>query len=524
MTQPAIGSTVSNISTSLLKGAFEPKSPFDVGKSLFGRVTGFVDKMKGGSVTYAVQLKEQADLSAVRTMPRGADRRAAAWDALTKTAAATQPAVIGVLTQMRAQGLVRNFTSYPLGNSIEVVFNKRHEADAVNALKGNDQIGLLQSMEDMSGGGKATANGPEVKDKDYHKPPKAFDENGIGWHLNEMQAPEAWKQGITGAGIRVGVMDTGIDPSHPALARAFRSDQPLDYRWDTHGDANSKPVDIMGHGEHVAGIIAGDDEKFKTGVAPGASLIVTTLSESLVEPLQFLLAPTDVNGKNPRPKLGADIISNSWGLSSAYMAMAPMLSKPVEQLTDAGIVGVWAAGNEGSGTNTIDAPGNDPRVIAVGATNTKGGIGTFSSRGRLNPDGTAGEHKPNIAAPGAAIPSLGRPSGTNGQLAALALTRNLMGAFDGEISAQGPIDGTNGMFYFMTGTSMATPAAAGAAALLLQKHPEFGPEDVKAVFERGAVDMGREGFDVMYGAGFLNIPRMLTTADKYAAEKSKAAR
>ena len=235
------------------------------------------------------------------------------------------------------------------------------------------------------------------------------------WGVAKIGADKVWADGITGAGVTVATIDTGVEYTHEALVEHYRGnhhDGSFDHNynwWDPTGlCADDTPCDNAGHGTHTMGTIVGGDLDGPLpdiGVAPGADWISAKGCEafdcsegSLLSAGQFMIAPTDLQGNNPRPDLRPDIVSNSWGNDnpndSFYVAT-------VAAWRAAGIIPVFAAGNAGPGCSTAGAPGQLSEVISVGATDKNDLIADFSSRGPSPSD----KISPNVSAPGVGIVS-----------------------------------------------------------------------------------------------------------------------
>jgi subtilisin family serine protease len=268
------------------------------------------------------------------------------------------------------------------------------------------------------------------------------------WGVAKIGADQVWAEGITGQGVTVATIDTGVDYTHPALVEHYRGNNhdgsfSHDYNWwDPTGICGDVPCDNAGHGTHTMGTIVGGDlggPLPDIGVAPGAEWIAAKGCEdfdcsegSLLSSGQFVIAPTDLQGNNPDPSKRPDIVSNSWGSDdpndTTYLAT-------VQAWRAAGIIPVFAAGNAGPGCSTAGTPGLFPEVISVGATDSKDLIADFSSRGPSPSD----KISPNVSAPGVDVVS----------------------------SVPG------GGYESMSGTSMATPHTAGTIALMLSAKPSI---------------------------------------------------
>jgi subtilisin family serine protease len=263
-----------------------------------------------------------------------------------------------------------------------------------------------------------------------------------GWGVTDINATGVWEQlGVTGEGVVVASIDSGVQYDHPALVEQYRGNNgdgtfTHDYNfYDVEGSCGAAPCDLSNHGTHTVGTMVGDDGAGQQiGVAPGAEWIAANYygssMESVLKAGQWITAPTDWQGNNPDPSKAPDIVNNSWGRDGDD---DPYYADIVELWHAAGIIPVFAAGNSGPVCLTANAPGAYADVIAVGAYNVSGAIADFSSRGPTSD----GRVKPDVSAPGSTIYS----------------------------SLPGNAYGTQ------SGTSMAAPHAAGAIALMMSAEP-----------------------------------------------------
>jgi subtilisin family serine protease len=216
-------------------------------------------------------------------------------------------------------------------------------------------------------------------------------------------APAAWAAGRQGTGMVVGVVDTGVDATHPALAGSVR---PTRAWFDAVGGCRDAPCDRVGHGTMAAGVAVGDAGPGRpaVGVAPGATWIAARACDddgcgvdALLAAAQWMLAPTAPDGSGAEPAARPQVVNNSWGSTGSDAA----LDRAVEAWRAAGMVAVFAAGNDGPGCGTVTDPGDRPDVLAVGATNDLGQPLELSGRGARPP----ARPEPELSAPGAAVVS-----------------------------------------------------------------------------------------------------------------------
>jgi subtilisin family serine protease len=290
----------------------------------------------------------------------------------------------------------------------------------------------------------------------------------------QIGAPTAWKAGYDGYGVTVAVLDTGIDGTHKDLAGKVAAEQNF-----TGGAEDAK--DHVGHGTHVASTIAGSgaasDGKYK-GVAPGASLL-----DGKVCTVQGCEDSAILAGMQWAADRKASVVSMSLG--GQDQPVIDPLEEAVNTLTaSSGVLFVVAAGNDGA-DSTIGSPGSADSALTVAAVDKSDQFAPFSSRGpRID-----GALKPDIAAPGVDI------------TAALSADADLKPVADG--------------YTTMSGTSMATPHVSGAVAILKQRHPQWGPAQLKAALMGSAAPNPTLGAYAQ-GAGRVDVARALdqtVTAD-----------
>ncbi|MGW1001938.1 S8 family peptidase [Streptomyces sp. NPDC002520] len=261
----------------------------------------------------------------------------------------------------------------------------------------------------------------------------------------QVHAPEAWAAGYDGKGTKVAVLDTGVDAEHPDLKGRIGAAENFTDSPDT--------TDRQGHGTHttstVGGTGAASDGK-KRGVAPGTELLVgKVLNDGGYGEMSWIIA-----GMQWAVDQHADVVSMSLGNPTPTDCSDPMATATEELArTNKNTLFVIAAGNSGPSLNTVSSPGCAPSVLTVGAVDRDDSTAWFSSRG---PVGGSHTLKPEIAAPGVAISAAAA--------------------------------GGRGIYAYqsMSGTSMATPHVAGAAAIVKQRHPDWTAQQIKAALVSSA--------------------------------------
>ncbi|MEU4190900.1 S8 family serine peptidase [Kribbella sp. NPDC026611] len=261
----------------------------------------------------------------------------------------------------------------------------------------------------------------------------------------QIGAPAAWAAGLTGKGVKVAVLDSGVDATHPDFKDRLTAA-------DFTGEGL---VDNVGHGTHVASIAAGSgaasDGKYR-GVAPDAQILAGKVCTPDGCPDSAMLA-----GMDWAVQQGARIVNVSLG--GADRPDEDPVEAAVRTLSAAhGTLFVIAAGNEGPGAYSVDSPGSSPAALTVGAVDRTDQMADTSSRGPTVGDGPV---KPDVTAPGVGIVAAKSAESTIGE----------------------PV-GTS--YLRLSGTSMATPHVTGAAALLAQEHPDWTGGQLKAALMESA--------------------------------------
>ncbi|MFG2936565.1 S8 family serine peptidase [Streptomyces sp. NPDC048282] len=267
----------------------------------------------------------------------------------------------------------------------------------------------------------------------------------------QIGAPTAWQAGYTGKGVKIAVLDTGVDADHPDLKGQVAESR----NFSTSADTD----DHYGHGTHVASIAAGTgagSHGTYKGVAPDAKILNgKVLGDDGSGDDSAILA-----GMEWAADQGADIINLSLGGTDSP-EVDPLEAEVNRLSEEKGVLFTIAAGNEGEyGDGTVDSPGSAADALTVGAVDGKDRLADFSSRGPA----ADGSVKPDVTAPGVDITAAAAPGSV----------------IDKE-------EGENPPGYLtISGTSMATPHVAGAAALLKQEHPDWGYARLKSALTASA--------------------------------------
>src|SRR5450755_4431105 len=303
----------------------------------------------------------------------------------------------------------------------------------------------------------------------------------IDHYLTQIGAPAAWRAGDTGRRVTVAVLDTGVDAAHPDLKGQIVAEQNF--------SASGSMADKVGHGTFVAGEVAGTGAASggeRRGVAFGARLAIgKVLNDNGSGQESAVIAGMQWAASR------AKVISMSLGDETPSDGTDPV-SEALNRLSATHhVLFVVAAGNTGPADGTVDAPAAAADALAVGAADATGALASFSSRG---PQTGNFAIKPEIVAPGVNITG-DRAAGTT------------MGS---------PL---SGRYTTASGTSMATPLVAGAAAVLAAVHPGWGPARLKAALVSAA--RGASGGDVYeVGGGMLDVAAAVTGT--VAAEQAVA--
>lgn len=418
-------------------------------------------------------------IDSAAAIPDKSERRRQVVALLEDTAAGSQGALVEFLESRRTDGDVRGEIRRLW---IHNVVSAQVTAEVALELAARDDVALVHY--DPPRGQEILVSAPAA--------PSASVGGNPTCGLNLIGAPQVWSQlGITGEGVVVGVIDTGLCTSHPDIAgQVWRNPGEIagngiddegngfidDIRGWNFESNNSNTGDQNSHGSHVSGTVAGDGTAgTQCGVAPDARIMVLKFFNSFAGE-QSVWDCMQYGVDN-----GADVLTASLGWPHSFAPQRAIWRAVCDNSIAAGVVVIYAAGNEGcpGGVDNVRTPGDVPDVLTVGAVDCNDIKASFSSCGPVTwqnvPPYNDWPYPPGLVKPDIAAPGQGTISHSlcNGYV-----------AFDG--------------------TSMATPHVAGAAALLLQADPTLDHFGVKAILEGSSVDRGTPGKDNQYGSGRLD--------------------
>jgi len=380
------------------------------------------------------------------------DRAAGVYQALTAHAVASQSSTLEFLASTPNTGF--SFTSSWISNRIYVKGANRELVQSLASLPGVDSV---EKTPEIRAIGSIKSEGFESRQGQRY------------WGIERVEAAKVWEQGITGAGVRVMIIDTGLNIGHRDLRPNYLGDE---NGWFDAVNGRKQAYDDQGHGSHCAGSVLGQNGM---GVAPGAIMMgCKALSATgsgnggdFDECAEFTIAP------NGNTNFAAHVASNSWGGNQGSYFNAA-----IQAWREAGIIPVFAAGNDGQ-CDSIGYPGTHKDVITVGATEEDNSLAGFSSRGP-GPAYEEGKNKPEISAPGDEINSA---------------------------SHRG-----NG-YARMSGTSMACPHVAGMVALMLEKNPALKYDDILETIQENADQQNTRSAGETCGGRMWSFPRTPRKAD-----------
>lgn len=396
-----------------------------------------------------IYLHEQADPDAATDGAPGADEtRARVVSALQDTATRSQAPLIPYLDEAKTTGDVEQYTQFWIVNAIAV----QARPAVIHKLAARPEVASVRLDHYRQW---ITEEIPNLKSQITHLQPSIQNSQSPEWGISKIRADEVGSSlQISGTGVVVAGVDTGVDWLHPALQanyRGYNPHSPANHadNWHDATDLGAiYPVDDNGHGTHTMGTIAG---RGGIGVAPGAQWIaVKVLNRAggaydswIHAGFQWLLAPGGDPGMAP------DVVNCSWGNDNGYLTT---FQADLQTLRAMSIFVVFSNGNKGPIAGTVGSPASLPEAFAVGATDEYDLVTYFSSRGPSPWE----EIRPHVTAPGVNVRS-SMPGGGYG---------------------------------LKQGTSMAAPHVSGIAALLRSVSPTLSITRTAYIITSTAIPLG----------------------------------
>jgi subtilisin family serine protease len=412
---------------------------------------GMSKSASGQTTRFFAMVRSQPHLEGAASIRDFGARGAYVVNELKRDAAATQGPVIALLEQRGAK-----YQAYWIANMIWV------EGDDET----RKQLAELPEVESIEPDATITLNDPVVPMSSTIAASPDTTGSDAQFNVSRVHAPDVWSQGYRGKGVVVGIIDTGVYPTHAALTgRSLGAANMV--------DKTCVACDENGHGTHVTGTILGTGS---IGVAPEAKFVSCralnkygsgTIS-SVVGCMQWM---ADLTSDRPR------VINMSLG-----GGFSDPMAEPIKHLLDIGTLVVAAAGNQGS-CKSVGSPAGFGDVLAVGALTedeTANKMAAYSSGG---PSLGVGVNKPDVVAQGSLVNS----------------------AWIGSPTA----------YKTISGTSMASPAVAGVAALLLSAKPDLTPADLAEILKwtaDGNVTGAKCAAPNSFGTGLVDANRALEEA------------
>jgi len=456
-----------------------------------------VDGREQISVTIA--LADQFDgARVIRTVKNKQERWETTVNGLQSLASSTQAGLLSELAAYEAKGAVSDVRPFWIVNAVcckatpAVIQAVADRADVWFV-----EWNLIPTENALAIAGRATAPADGTDNPE--------------WNVRVVKADSVWHvYGYTGENVIVGHIDTGCDYTHPDLAGHMWTDPNYPYHgWDFENNDND-PTDAQGHGTHTAGTVASNGTAGDTcGMAPKAQIMSCRTKTSISQPypdtvaentvmssMQFCVAPP------ASPANHAHLLTMSLGWCHSWSPRRGLWRECMTNVAAAGLPYFIANGNEGGASppDNVRTPGDCPGpwkhpaepaggrsgAISIGATDSADNLASFSSIGPAAWAGVdvfsdypypPGLYKPDFSAPGVDVTSC------------------LLG----------------GGYTRMSGTSMATPCAAGVCALMLEKNPNLLPEDVDQIMQNSVLPRGGQPKNDSFGTG--RIDAMLCIAN-----------
>ncbi|MCE5272712.1 S8 family serine peptidase [bacterium] len=411
-----------------------------------------------------------------------AERHGRMLRALKQKSEASQATLLGHLSQTkRKAGPIREYQSFWITNLVVVhatpegVRQLASRAD-VGQVLASRKVSLEEKKKEVSTTVQADAS-LAASSAVSLSAAKSFN-----WALTRLKVRELWKRGITGRGMLVGIIDSGVDGNHPALKNKWRGANGATSveSWYDPVTGSTFPIDDLGitHGTGVMGCILGQDGADTLGMAPDAQWIAakafdsngSPTNERILSSFQWMADPdSDPATIDDVP----DILNLSFADDDTH-GCEQWMWEPIRNLTALGVTVFIATGNVGA---RVGSPGSNPEFFAIGPIDSLDQRPYYALIGPSLCDGKT--IKPDVMAPGHQV-----------------------------LTTRGSVGG--GGYTTMNGSSFASPLVAGLGALLRQYNPELTPGEVTAAIRNSADDdTHTAGPDNYYGYGIVNAPAAL---------------
>ena len=332
------------------------------------------------------------------------------------------------------------------------------------------------------------------------------------WAPQSVNAPQAWAQGCTGAGVRVAILDGGLHDKHLDLVANLDT---MASRSFVPGQAFNSDTGTFWHGTHVAGIVAASaNGRGTVGIAPEATLVGVKVLHNgsgafswIINGILYAATPRNAGGA------GADIINMSLGATfnrndPDYRGLLAAMNRAVNFANRHGVLVVSSAGNDGADRdhsgNTVNVPAESGSGVAVSATGPFGWAYGNTNYRRPSSFTNYGASLVHVAAPGG---DFAWPTNETCNVAGFVTA---CWVFDMVMStSRGSVNSTSS-YSWAAGTSMSAPAASAVAAIIKQANPGISLGKLKSRLAQSADDEGKPGHDPFYGAGYVNAYKACT--------------
>lgn len=405
--------------------------------------------------------------------------------ALKLESARSQATLVEFLSAERGKGKVKSYRAFWIANIVAVTTT----ASRVAELAARPDVGrVLENRVIKLSGGKVKEGG---KTATASSGETLLADNGkiFNWALEKMNVRPLWARGLTGRGILVGNIDSGVDGNHPALASKWRGAHgaTATESWFDPISGSSFPFDDDSgtHGTGTMGCMLGQSGADTVGVAPDAQWIAAKAfepgmpgdSEKIILCLQWMADP---DGDPATVDDVPDILNLSFGDKSTTSCVTTFWES-LNNLKALGVTPIVASGNLNDHGTKIAAPGNSPDFFAVTAVDS---LNQYASHSMPGPSFCAPNIiKPDIVAPGHQVRL-----------------------------AKGETQFSAATYHYNNGSSFACPLVSGVAALVRQANPELTPDEVYEVLRGSATDLGVAGPDTLFGYGAINADSAVALA------------